>query len=128
MMLATGIAGAQNKLTVIVDGIEKSNGKVLVAIYDSADFLKEPLYSGMAKLEEGQEEATIVIDNIDLGEYAVAVYQDENDNNQLDTGAYGIPIEKYGFSNNVVGKMGPPKVQDCMIIIEDDTEINITLK
>ena len=126
MMLAASVAGAQNTLTVVVDGIESSNGKIMLAVYDSAGFLKQPLYFGMAQVEDGQEEVTIVIENLAPGQYAVSVFHDENDNNQLDTGAFGMPLEPYGFSNNAKGKMGPPSFQDCMIPVEEDTEINIT--
>ena len=128
MMLVASVVGAQNKLTVVVDGIEKSNGKVLVAVYDSINYLKQPLYYGLAKVEQGQEEVTVVIENVAPGKYAVSLFHDENDNNKLDTGSYGIPIEKYGFSNNARGKMGPPAFQECMINVEEDTEINITLQ
>ena len=128
MMLAASLVGAQNKLTVVVDGIEKSNGTVLVAVYDSIHFMKQPLYYGMAKVEQDAEEVTVVIENIVPGNYAVAVYHDENDNGKLDAGAYGIPIEKYGFSNNAAGSMGPPAFQECMVAVEEDAEINITLK
>ena len=128
MMLAASVVGAQNKLTVVVDGIEKSNGQILVAVYDSVNFLKQPLYYGLAKVEQGQEEVTIVIENVAAGKYAVSLFHDENDNNQLDTGSYGIPVEKYGFSNNARGNMGPPTFQECRINVEEDTEINITVK
>ena len=129
MMLAASIVGAENKLTVVVDGIEKSGGQVLVAVYDSTNFLKnQPMYAGMAKIGEEQEEVTIVIENIPSGKYALAIFHDENDNYMLDTGAFGIPVEKYGFSNNFQPKMGPPTFQDCVINIEEDTEINITLR
>jgi len=129
MMLVASIAGAENKLTVVVDGIEKSGGQVLVAVYDSTNFLKDqPLYAGMAKVEQDRDEVTIVIENVASGNYAVAVFHDENDNYKLDTGAYGIPTEKYGFSNNAAVVMGPPTFQDCMFTVEEDTEINITVK
>ena len=128
MMFVASIAGAQNKLTVVVDGIEKSSGKVLVAVADSANFQKQPLYYGFAKVGKGQKEVTVVIENVAKGKYAVSLYHDENDNNKLDTGEYGIPTEKYGFSNNARGEMGPPVFKSCMIKIEEDTEINITLQ
>ena len=128
MMLAASVVGAQNKLTVTVDGIENPNGKVFVAVFDSINFLKQPLYYGMAQIEQGEEEVTIVIENVASGNYAVTVFQDENDNGKLDTGAYGKPTEKIGFSNNAAVKMGPPEFQDCMITVEEDSEINITLK
>ena len=128
MMLAASVASAQNSLTVVVDGIEKSNGKVVVAVYDSDNFQKQPLYYGMAKVEQDGEEVRVIIENVASGKYAVAVFHDENDNDKLDTGTFGIPKEKYGFSNNARGKMGPPAFQNCMINIIEDTEINITVK
>jgi uncharacterized protein (DUF2141 family) len=128
MALAASVVCAQNKLTVTVDGIENPKGKVMVAVFDSTNFLKAPVYYGMTKIEPGQEEVTVIIDSVASGKYAVTVFQDENDNNKMDTGAYGIPTEKYGFSNNAEVKMGPPSFQDCMFPVEEDTEINITLK
>jgi len=127
MALAASVVGAQNKLTVVVDGIEKSEGKVLVAVFDSINYLKAPAYYGWAKIEKDREEVTVVIDSIASGKYAVTLYQDENDNNKLDMGTFG-PIEKYGFSNNAIPVMGPPAFQDCMFAVEEDTEINITLR
>jgi len=126
-MLAASIAGAQNKLTVVVDGIEKSEGKIFVAVYDSINFQKQPLYYKVVKVEAGQEAVTVEIENITSGKYAVSLYHDENGNNKLDTGSYGIPIEKYGFSNNAKPENGAPSFQDCMIYIDEGTEINITL-
>ena len=127
MMLAASVVGAQNKLTVVVDGIENPKGKILVAVFDSINFLKQPVYYGMAKIEEGQEEVTVVIENVVSGNYAITLFQDENDNGKLDMGAFG-PTEKYGFSNNVLPNMGPPTFQECMFTIEEDMEINITLR
>jgi len=128
MMLVASVVGAQNKLTVTVDGIVNPKGKIWVAVFDSINFLKQPAYYGMVNIEEGQEEVTVVIDSVASEKYAVTLFQDENGNNKLDTGAYGIPTEKYGFSNNFQPVMGPPTFQDCMFIVEEDTEINITLR
>ncbi|MDR1896327.1 MAG: DUF2141 domain-containing protein, partial [Prevotellaceae bacterium] len=69
----------------------------------------------------------IVLDSIASGEYAVSLFHDENDNYKLDVGAFGIPVEKTGFSNNAKGKMGPPKFMDCKFAVTDDTVIYITL-
>ena len=128
MLLVASTVGAQNKLTVTVDGIGNSKGKILVAVFDSINFLKQPVYSGLVDVKQGQEEATIVIDSIASGKYAVSLFLDENGNYKVDTGAYGIPVEKFGFSNNVRPTMGAPTFQDCMFTIKEDTEINITLQ
>ena len=45
----------------------------------------------------------------------------------LDTGTYGIPVEKTGSSNNAKGAYGPPTFDDCKFTVEEDTVIYITL-
>jgi uncharacterized protein (DUF2141 family) len=125
MLLAAGTLNAQHKLTIVVDGIENAKGKILTAVYDSANFLKKPAYASMAKAD--RDEVTIVLDSIASGEYAVSLFHDENDNYKLDVGAFGIPVEKTGFSNNAKGKMGPPKFTDCKFAVTEDTVIYITL-
>jgi uncharacterized protein (DUF2141 family) len=124
MVFVTGIMNAQNKLTIVVDGIEKVKGNILVAIYEKDNFLKKPVYTGYAKVDA--ETVNIVIKDVKTGEYAISLFQDENGNNKLDMGSFG-PTEKYGFSNNAKGVMGPPKFEDCKFSVEEYTEISITV-
>ncbi len=126
MVFVAGIMNAQNKLTIVVDGIEKTKGNILVAVYDKDNFFKKPSYLGYAKVDG--ETINVIIDNVKPGEYAISLFQDENENNKLDMGSFG-PTEKYGFSNNAKGMMGPPKYDDCKFTIEEDedTEISITI-
>ncbi|MDR2652811.1 MAG: DUF2141 domain-containing protein [Prevotellaceae bacterium] len=126
MLLAASTLNAQqHKLTIAVDGIEQIGGTLYVAVYDSENFMKKPLYGTVAKADK--EEITIVLDGVAQGEYAVSIFHDENDNGKLDTGAYGIPVEKTGSSNNAKATYGPPKFNDCKFTVEDDTVIYITL-
>ena len=63
------------------------------------------------------------------GEYAIAVFHDENLNNKLDRHALGYPLEAYGFSNNARGKFGPPKYQAATFQLGEETvELTISLK
>ena len=41
----------------------------------------------------------LIIDNLKEGYYAMAIYHDENSNNEFDT-FLSFPEEKYGFSND----------------------------
>lgn len=126
MILAASSLSAQNKLTIVVDGIEKVKGHLIIAVYDKDSFMKsKPLAASIVEIKD--ETVTVELDSIPPGEYAVTLFQDENDNKKLDTGAYGIPTEKYGFSNNAVGKMGPPSFDDCMFAVKEDTVIYITV-
>lgn len=125
MMICFGSLHAQNKLTIVIDGIENAKGQMMAGLYNEASFLKKPINGSMVKVTE--ETVTIVMENIPTGEYAVSVFHDENSNFKMDTGAYGKPTEKYGVSNNVRNEMGPPAFADCKFRIEEDSTIYITL-
>jgi uncharacterized protein (DUF2141 family) len=123
MLFMTSMLYGQNKLTIVVDGIEEVEGHILIQVYDR----EETVVNGKIEKVEG-ETVTVVFEDIASGEYAVSLFQDENDNRKLDTGMFGIPKEKYGFSNNVQAKMGPPPFSDRLFQISEDTEIAITLR
>ena len=50
-------------------------------------------------------------ENLPPGDYAIAAFQDVNENGVLDKNALGIPTEPYGFSNDARGWFGPPSWQ-----------------
>jgi uncharacterized protein (DUF2141 family) len=126
MLFAASTLSAQSRLTVVIDGIEEIKGQLQIAVYNEAGFLKKPIDYQIKDIED--ETITIVFDSIPQGEYAISTFQDENSNSKLDSGTFGIPTEKYGFSNNAKGKMGPPAFKDCMIKVEEeDTVVYITL-
>jgi uncharacterized protein (DUF2141 family) len=87
--------------------------------------MKKPAYRAMQKVDK--EEISVALDNVAPGAYAVSIFHDENDNGKLDAGAYGIPVEKTGSSNNAKGKYGPPSFDDCKFMVDEDTVIYITL-
>jgi len=113
-------------LTVNISDIEQGKGHVLVALY--AD--KESYTSGKAnfssKVKAEHEHETLVFENLPDGEYAIKMYQDENDNNKLDFNMMGIPKEGYGFSNNV-GMFGAPEYVEAKFTIKENTAIKIEL-
>jgi uncharacterized protein (DUF2141 family) len=46
-------------------------------------------------------------------DYAIVVHHDENNDNVFQKGAFGIPEEGYGFSNDVHPKFSAPSFGDC---------------
>ncbi|MEN9219612.1 MAG: DUF2141 domain-containing protein [Thermostichales cyanobacterium SZTDM-1c_bins_54] len=53
--------------------------------------------------------------------YAIAVFHDENNNGQLDTGPFGIPREGFGFSNNPPIRFGAPSFEESRIVFSPQT-------
>ena len=63
------------------------------------------------------------------GEYAISLFHDENENKELDTNFIGIPKEAFGFSNNVLGLMGPPSFNKAKFkVSKNKSKVNIELK
>jgi uncharacterized protein (DUF2141 family) len=60
---------------------------------------------------------TIIGENFEPGEYALAVIHDENDNEKMDFNFFGIPKEPYGFSNNPGSRFKKPKYEATKITI-----------
>lgn len=118
-------AAAAN-LTVNISEIEQGKGHVLVALYADSEAYKSGKASFASKVKAGNEKETVVFENLPDGEYAIKMYQDENDNNKLDFNFMGIPKEGYGFSNNV-GMFGSPEYVEAKFSIKENTEIKIEL-
>ncbi len=93
-------------------GMRSSNGAVLCSVYQAEKaWLKSSYKQARAVITDKQ--ATCVFDALPPGNYAVAVFHDENGNNKLDTNMFGAPKEGTGASNNARGKMSAPKWKDA---------------
>ncbi|WP_331352083.1 DUF2141 domain-containing protein [Cellvibrio sp. UBA7671] len=117
-----------HELTLNVINIKSVKGNLLVAVYD-----KEEHYTAnsnwVAAKQVKVSGTTMLLDFADLpaGNYAIKLFQDENENNQIDIGANGIPTELYGFSNNG-GSYGPPSFDEAKVVVDKATEIEIQLR
>ena len=120
---------SQNTLTVSVKGVKSSEGNISIGLYTEAEgFLKaDKIYKGLfQKAQEGT--TTAVIENLPKGTYAIAVYHDENANEELDTNLLGIPKEPLGFSKGKLKTFGPPDFEECAFRLDTDQEIIIPIK
>lgn len=120
------LLSAQN-LTLEVRDIEKAEGHLYVAIYNSKEtFMKKPLAAFRVDVKDTV--VSIPCQGLPAGTYAISAYQDENANGKMDTAAFGIPTEKYGFSNDAQGVMGPPSFEKCSFTFAEDTTLVMHLK
>ena len=116
-------------LEVEVHDVSSSEGDMLVAIYTEEEtFLKfEHVYRTQGSpASEGM--TRVVITDLPLGHYALAIFHDENGNEELDTNFIGIPKEPLGFSNAKLKTFGPPGFKECVVDLREDTTIKITLE
>lgn len=118
----------QNELIVEIEGVRSSDGNINVAVYNKADgFLKfeNVFLSDSTKASQGKTE--LLIPDLPNGEYALAVFHDENGNDELDTNWLGIPREPIGFSKGHMKTFGPPSFKECAFKVASDKAIKISL-
>ncbi len=63
------------------------------------------------------------------GNYAVAVFHDQNNDRILNNNVFGIPKEGFGFSRNPEIRTGAPKFSEAAFLVAGpNTNIQIQLK
>ena len=72
-------------------------------------------------MEVKDKTVTVPCEGLPEGTYALALFQDLNENGTLDTGTFGIPQEPTAFSNDAQGVMGPPSFEECSFTLRSDT-------
>ena len=117
------------ELKIYVTNIKNNIGSIHYALYDNADNFPN---SNGALLGGNKDVEKVLIDGLTISNpkeslYAIAIYHDENSNNQFDT-FFSIPTEKYGFSNDAPIFFGPPKFDDASIFIPRDKIVQIEIK
>ena len=119
---------SQNKLTIEVTGVPNSDGNIRVAIYNTSDsFLSHDEVFKSDSVLASKGVTRLSMEDIPDGEYAVVLYHDENDNDELDTNWLGIPKEPVGFSNAKMKTFGPPKFKECSFVMEPETQVKVVL-
>jgi uncharacterized protein (DUF2141 family) len=120
------IFSSPEKLEVIVNNIQVGKGSVVVEIYNNdKNFFTKPIATKTVKATNKSLDFSFDISD---GIYAVAVYQDINENKQLDKGWFSIPKEPYGLSNNYRPHFSGPSFNDCKFKVTQETTVTILLK
>lgn len=113
-------------LTVKVTGIEVKKGMVEFGLFrDPEYFAQVGKTYRMMRVKVDAAEETVTFHNLPKGKYAVCIYLDENNNNQCDKNFFGIPTEKFAFSNNVRPMLSIPSFESCSIHLTENKSIVI---
>ncbi|MEP2937223.1 MAG: DUF2141 domain-containing protein [Gilvibacter sp.] len=110
----TEVSGTEIVVTVPV---QSTDGKVIFGLYNKENFMQQPLQGLMGEIKDGQAQVTFT--NVTPGEYAITLFHDKNDDNQMNFDVNGMPLESYGVSNNVMS-MGPPQWSDAVFTVANE--------
>ena len=115
-------------LTVEVLNAKAGKGPVMGALFNGPDvWLKVDQASKGAMSPVDGERAVLVLRNLPAGTYAMSLFQDENGNGKFDRNPAGTPLERFGFSRDAKGNMGPPAFGDAVFEVQGDTSITVKL-
>lgn len=117
-----------NQLTLKVTNIENIQGDLYVALFNSSDtFLGKASIGKVVKVEGNTVE--VIFTDLQNDKYAAAIFHDENANGKLDLEQFGIPAEKYGFSNDInpAELKRSPVFEECMFEVNGNTDISVNL-
>jgi uncharacterized protein (DUF2141 family) len=122
LILGVGHLFAQ-VLTVRIENADVGKGSLMVGVFaGEKDFPNVHFVGERVSVSNGT--MIVTFDKLPIGRYAVSVYQDSNNNSQLDTGLFGIPTEKYGFSNGA----RRPDFNNCVFDFNGNMTITIRIK
>lgn len=62
------------------------------------------------------------------GTYAMTAFHDQNSNDRLDTGLFGIPQEGFAFSNNPGVFFGPPSYTKSKFKLQGNKKLKLKFK
>lgn len=105
-------------LTVEIQNVRMMTGAVYIALFrPGKDFPSGKAMDGK-KIDAAHNSVQTTF-SVEPGEYAIAVYHDQNGNGKMDTRLFGIPKEPYGFSNDFRPMLSAPKFSDCEFSVGD---------
>ncbi|MCY4129219.1 MAG: DUF2141 domain-containing protein [Gammaproteobacteria bacterium] len=106
LLVATSSFAAE--LVIKIKNVKDDTGTVYIAIWTDEE--SWPDGKPFRELNTTAElDVTTVRVEIPEGTYAVSVYQDVNDNGEMDYNALRMPKEPWGVSNDAPARFGPPK-------------------
>jgi uncharacterized protein (DUF2141 family) len=119
---AAAAVGPTHTVTVTVVGAKHNQHYIYLQMVDAEGHIvqrtREPLFDN---------KAVFTLKDVPSGEFAISTFHDENGNEKLDTKMFGIPSERYGFSNDAVARYGPPELEEQLFTIEANMELTIKL-
>ena len=118
-------------LQIEVSEFQNEDGKLVIALFNNHnDFLSETFLD--TSININKELTTVLINNIQYGNYAISVFHDEDNNGELTEnlflGTIPIPMEGYGFSNNPPIIASAPSYQDCKFYIESGQKLVVPIE
>lgn len=117
-------------LTIRIEGADSDEGLVQGLIFNSPEGFPDNPEKAYITLSAEIKKGTAIfnVEGISPGEYAVVVFHDRDSDGKMRYGLFGIPKDKYGFSNNARNKFSAPSFERASFKVKnEDKSIQIDL-
>lgn len=119
------VPSSKGSMFVEISGLRNSDGYLLLALFNGEAGFPDDRVKAFRTFRVKAEKGTMKINISDLppGNYAFGVVHDENDNQKLDKGLFGIPKEGFCFSRQAMGTAGPPSFQAAAVMVTNSVTV-----
>lgn len=117
-------------LLVTIQNVDiASDETVRVGLYNNPAVFpdEDKEYQGKI-LPASRTSITFLFENLAPGNYALASFQDENNDGVLNTNFFGAPTEEYGFSQNPNIWFRAPDFEDCQVRVEPGRQTKVVIE
>ena len=123
-LVATAAPAMAGSVTITVTGLRNTEGVVRACMTTVEDVFprcaRDP--KSHRTVVKAAETITIRFDNVDPGDYAIALLHDENEDGKANRVLGMAPSEGYGFSRDAPVRMAPPKWDDAVFTVGTGTQ------
>ena len=122
--------GGEHQIRVVVTGVKKPVGLIRADLFPNR---QENFLRGRGRIKQVSFAAkkpvtAFCVTAPESGDFAVSIYHDENANGDFDKGAFGLPAEPWGISQNPKIRFGPPGVEEAIFKVnEEGAKVEIKL-
>ena len=119
--VASGAVAAD--LAVSVTGLKSAAGQVAIAVFSGSDGFPtdDARAAHRARVSiDGAGRAQALFKDLAPGDYAVAVFHDDDNSGKLETNLFGMPKKGYGFSNNARPSLRAPRFDEARFALPDE--------
>ena len=131
-ILMSNIKTDSYSLTIKAEGLENSDGTIVVALYNKEGSIPDQKFKNYYRKENAHiinEKSEFTFNSLSQGFYAVSILHDENNNGKIDTKfMLPLPDEGVGFSNyEEFGLRNKPNFKKASFNLDKDTTIVIKI-
>ncbi|MFO0642094.1 MAG: DUF2141 domain-containing protein [Polyangiaceae bacterium] len=129
---STALTAGTGALSATIHGVVVGKGTLWCALHTGPQQFPgaSPIVGGTRTQAAAADPLRCEFDKLPAGTYAISVYQDEDDNGELDTNVFGAPTEGYGASRNALPATSAPTFEENSVSLSDGQHlaVDITLR